>query len=45
MAVPAGDALLLNMIENYLQGLQLSGALTELEAFWFESGAWLAALP
>jgi polar amino acid transport system substrate-binding protein len=45
MAVPAGDALLLNMIENYLQGLQLSGALAELEAFWFENGSWVAALP
>ena len=45
MAVPAGDALLLNMIENYLQGLQLSGALAELESYWFENGSWVAALP
>ncbi len=44
MAVPAGDALLLNMIENYLQGLTLSGALGELEAYWFENGSWVAAL-
>ena len=44
MAVPAGDALLLNMIENYLEGLTLSGALGELEAYWFENGSWVAAL-
>jgi polar amino acid transport system substrate-binding protein len=44
MAVPAGDALLLNMIENYLEGLALSGALAELETYWFENGSWVAAL-
>lgn len=45
MAVPAGDALLLNMFENYLQGLVLSGALSKLEEYWFETGSWVAALP
>ncbi len=45
VAVPAGDPLLLNLIENYLDALIASGALEQLEKKWFKSGAWLMQLP
>jgi len=45
IAVAPGDALLVNLIENYLGALEGTGALEALNAKWFESGAWLAQLP
>ena len=45
IALPAGDPLLLNFVENLLQGLEQSGRLEELEARWFEDASWLAELP
>jgi len=45
MAVPPGDSLLLNLIENYLGALELLGVLEELRAQWFEDGSWLIRVP
>lgn len=45
IALPAGDPLLLNFVENLLQGLALSGRLTELQERWFGQGDWLPQLP
>jgi polar amino acid transport system substrate-binding protein len=45
IALPAGDSLLLNMVENYLGALEAIGLLEELEMKWFEDGAWLIQLP
>ncbi len=45
MALPAGDSLLLNMVENYLGALEAIGLLDELEARWFEDGSWLIQVP
>jgi len=41
MALPAGDSQLLNLVENYLASLQLSGTLPLLEKTWFNDGAWM----
>jgi ABC-type amino acid transport substrate-binding protein len=45
IAVPPGDPLLLNLIENYLGAIKAAGALEKLNEKWFKSGAWLAQLP
>ncbi len=44
IALPADDPLLLNFIDNLLQGLALSGELQALQARWFEDGSWLLQL-
>lgn len=41
MALPPGDPQFLNLVENYLSSLELSGALILLEKIWFENGAWM----
>lgn len=41
MALPADDAHFHNMIQNYLNGLAMIGALDLLEVKWFESGEWV----
>jgi polar amino acid transport system substrate-binding protein len=45
IALPPGDSLLLNLVENYLTALELAGLLEGLEQKWFEDGAWLLQLP
>ena len=45
VAVPAGDPLLLNLVENYMDALIASGALEQLKKKWFENGGWLMQLP
>jgi len=45
VAVPAGDPLLLNLVQNYMNALIASGALERLKEKWFKNGAWLAQLP
>ncbi|MCZ6620146.1 MAG: transporter substrate-binding domain-containing protein [Gammaproteobacteria bacterium] len=45
VAVPAGDPLFLNLVQNYMNALKASGALEQLEKKWFKSGAWLMQLP
>ena len=41
MALPANDPLFLNLVQNYLNSLQLLGTLDLLEKKWFEDGGWL----
>jgi polar amino acid transport system substrate-binding protein len=41
MALPPGDPQFLNLVENYLSSLQLSGTLPLLEKKWFSDGAWM----
>jgi polar amino acid transport system substrate-binding protein len=41
MALPAGDIQFLNLVENYIVALELSGALKLLEQIWFEDGKWI----
>ena len=45
VAVPPGDWLLLNMIENYLDALERIEYLDILEKRWFEDDTWLVKLP
>ena len=41
MALPPGDPQFLNLVENYLSFLQLSGTLPMLEKQWFNDGSWM----
>ncbi|MEQ9591138.1 MAG: transporter substrate-binding domain-containing protein [Cyclobacteriaceae bacterium] len=41
VAMPAGDPLFLNLVENYIMNLELSGYLKQLQDKWFTSGDWL----
>jgi len=41
MALPPGDPQFLNLVENYLVALELSGALELLDQIWFQDGQWL----
>jgi len=45
IALPADDPLLLNFVQNLLQGLALSGRLDELQERWFTRADWLDKLP
>ena len=41
MALPPSDPQFLNLVENYLSSLNLSGILPQLEKKWFNDGAWM----
>lgn len=45
IALPADDALLLNLVQNYVSALQLTGAMEALRSKWFDDGSWLTQLP
>lgn len=45
IALPPGDSLLLNMVQNYLGALEGIGLLEELEADWFDDASWLIQIP
>lgn len=45
IALPSGDPLLLNLLENYLNALDSTGALEELRRKWLEDGSWVKLLP
>jgi polar amino acid transport system substrate-binding protein len=45
IALPAEDALFVNLVENYLRTLEGTGLLTQLKAKWFSDGSWVAELP
>lgn len=45
IAVPAGDPLLINWLQNFLSGLKGSGRLEFLKKKWFARGDWLNKLP
>jgi len=40
-ALPPGDTVLLNMVENYLDALEMIGVLEALDTQWFEDAQWL----
>lgn len=41
LAMPASDPLFLNLVDNFLVNMQLSGKLDELQKKWFNDGSWL----
>lgn len=45
IALPANDALLLNLVQNYLSALQATGVQEALRSKWFDDGSWLNQLP
>jgi len=45
IAVPANDAQLLNLVENYIETLERTTVLDQLRKKWLEDGSWIAALP
>ncbi len=44
IALPAGDPLLVNWMENFLLALEGTGAMDDLRARWFDDGSWAAQL-
>ncbi len=45
IALPAGDPLFVNLVENYLNTLESTGLLIQLKAKWFSEGSWISELP
>jgi polar amino acid transport system substrate-binding protein len=45
IAMPGGDPLLVNWVENFLSTLNGSGDMKKLAEHWFQDGSWLAELP
>jgi len=45
IALPPNAFQLHNLVENYLNGLQIGGILQNLEAKWFQDSSWLIRLP
>ncbi len=45
IALPPNAFQLHNLIENYLNALEIDGILIELEKKWFQDGSWLLRLP
>lgn len=45
VALPAGDPLLVNWMENFLAMLTATGRMEELEDRWLQNAAWLEQLP
>lgn len=45
IALPPGDPLLINLVENYLSALDMVGLLEELHDAWYTDGSWLIQLP
>jgi len=41
IALPTDDLQFFNLIDNYMTGLELTGALDMLDQIWFEDGNWL----
>ena len=45
IAVPANDAQLESLMENYINALEGTGILPRLREKWFEDASWIASLP
>lgn len=45
IALAPGDPLLVNLVQNYMQAVQGTGALEALQRKWFKNGGWLVQLP
>ena len=45
IALPAGDPLFVNLVENYLSTLENTGLLAQIKAKWFSDGPWIYELP
>lgn len=45
IAVPANDPQFLNLIDNFVDAMESTGALDRVRASWLNNSAWIAALP
>jgi len=45
IALPGDDALFINLLENYLNIMVSSGALKEMQEYWFKNDEWIKELP
>ena len=45
IALPPGDPLFVNLVQNYLTTLENTGMLTQFKAKWFSYGSWVSELP
>jgi polar amino acid transport system substrate-binding protein len=45
IALPPGDPLFVNLVDNYLTTLENTGMLTQFKARWFSYGSWVSELP
>ncbi len=45
IAVPDGDYLLVNWLENFLGKMQSSGLLDKMKKFWFSNPSWIKKIP
>ena len=45
VALPPGDPLLANLVDNYLRALESTGFMERLRARWFQDSSWLTDLP
>lgn len=45
IAIPATDAQLLNLLENYLRTLEEMEVLDDLKRKWLDNGAWISTIP
>jgi polar amino acid transport system substrate-binding protein len=45
IALPAGSPLFANLVQNYLNTLEYTGALMQMKARWLNGGEWLSEIP
>jgi polar amino acid transport system substrate-binding protein len=45
IAVPAGDPLLINWLDNFLNAFEARGEMEALKEIWFKEASWLKKLP
>jgi polar amino acid transport system substrate-binding protein len=45
IALPEGDELLVNWVENFIMQLQVKGELKKLKEFWFQNPSWIKEIP
>lgn len=45
IALPSGDPLFMNLVQNYVRTLQETGLLARLKSRWFADGSWVSELP
>jgi polar amino acid transport system substrate-binding protein len=45
IALPPNAFQVHNLVENYLNALQIGGVLDQLEKKWFQDGSWLIRVP
>ncbi len=45
IALPEGDDLLVNWVENFIMQMQIKGELKKLKKYWFQNPSWIKEIP